>query len=43
MGVFDRKCYGVWNNSSVLEEMVEDGICLGYDEELIGTICSKEK
>jgi hypothetical protein len=78
MGVFDRNLYGVWNNSSVLEEMigiaaadiakaqqqagkeyflfkkplkfwsedqdleemlsfgfVEDGICLGYDKELI--------
>lgn len=87
MGVFNRKFYGVWNNSSVLEEMieiaaadiakaqqqaskeyfifkkplkfwstdqyleemlsfgfVEDGICLGYDEELIdedGDICGE--
>ena len=87
MGVFDRNLYGVWNNSSVLEEMigiaaadiakaqqqagkeyflfkkplkfwsedqdleemlsfgfVEDGICLGYDKELIdedGYLCGE--
>ena len=87
MGVFDRKLYGVWNNSSIIKEMievaaadiakaqqqtgkeyflfkkplkfwsedqdleemlsfgfVEDGICLGYDKELIdedGYLCGE--
>ena len=26
MGVFDRKLYGVWNNSSIIKEMIEVAI-----------------